>query len=207
MMKIFYALFVIVFSAFSLSAQFANIPMDMSDCNVGIFINDKIIPPIKYYKQKIGGNAFISGLTYGIAKCHNKNFYKGQHSPNIVAVGDTITFKFGTVPSKYVNTMHVFAGEYSINNFIIAKMNSKKDYRELKTASISLWNGIDKGTNSSEDIQFNIINNSLNSCSIVITNIKAGDYCFIFSDNANGAFEYIYDFYVKIDINEKDIKK
>lgn len=193
-MKKFITFMVICLTAIAANAQFSNINTTMSDCNVGIFINDNIIPPVKYYKMKVGGNAFLSGLTYGIAKVNNKNYYKGKTSPNVIQPGDTITFKFGQVPMNYAQTMYMFNVNFGISNFMISKMDKKKDHRELKTASVSIWSGADVGTNASNDVEFKLLSAENNTYKIKFTKIEPGEYCFVFSNNGVGAFEYVFDF-------------
>ena len=61
-------------------AQFHDAPITQSGLNVGISVvtdsSKTEIEPIKYYKQKVGSGAFLSALTYGIAKVQKILFQK-----------------------------------------------------------------------------------------------------------------------------------
>lgn len=181
-------------------AQFHDAPITQSGLNVGVSVvtdsSKTEIEPIKYYKQKVGSGAFLSALTYGIAKVQNKNFYKGKNSPNQVRVGDTIRFSFGPVPPAFLATHYMFQDKYTIRNFSLCRFDVKKDHRELKTGEFSAWSGGDVGVKENTDIEFEVTvsNNGVYDAKII--KAEPGEYCFVFTDNGIGAYMNVFDFSV-----------
>ncbi|MDE6695816.1 MAG: hypothetical protein K2K25_02955 [Muribaculaceae bacterium] len=199
MKKLIILLFLSLFSL-NLFAQFSNAPVPSSDSNIGITIiapdKETKIEPVKYYKTKAGSGAFVAGLTYGATKIKNKNFYKGASSPNKVNEGDKFRFSFGTVPVNLVAQMYMFAPQYTIRNFQLVKLSSKKDHRELVTGELGLWNGYDSGVKESTDIDFEVTVIDDTTYEVTIKSAKPGEYAFVFSDNGIGAYQSIFDFSV-----------
>ena len=199
-MKRLISAIIVVLWCIGVSAQFHDAPILPPDLNVGICIisagDTTNIEPIKYYKQKLGSGAFLSGLTYGAAKVKNKNFYKGKTSPNTVKVGDTITFAFGPIPVQYISTLYMFQPQYTIRNFAVCKFEVKKDRRELTTASVNLWGGADVGIKESSELEFDVTMSADGIYHATITKAIHGEYCFVFTDHGVGAYSSVFDFSV-----------
>lgn len=200
-MKKFKKLFLsFLFFSFCVAFSFAQIntvKKDMSDCPVGIFVNGKIIPPLKYSKIKAGKGAWLSGLTYGAAKASNYLEFKGATSFTRVAVGDTIIFKFGDVPAKYLSEMWEFDASKTPNSFGIGKFKAKSDKRELKTASVSIWTGVDMGTKETSDVKLDLVKQEGTDYIFVVSEAKPGEYCIMFNENASGGYLPVFDFTVR----------
>lgn len=182
---------------FEAFAQIESVKSSYSDCPVGIFINGKIIDPIKYSKIKSGKGAFLSGLTYGLAKASNVNEFEGASSPNILKKGDYVVFIFDHVPPEYVATMWQFSPNYSPNNFGIGKFKVKKQTRELQTSSVSLWKGAEIGSKETTDVTLSAVDEDNGFYSFQVTKALPGEYCFMFTDSAAGGFHYVFDFSVR----------
>lgn len=201
-MKKYTILFLIsLFSVFSIGAQFHDVPVARTGLNVGISIiseNDTTrIEPIKYSAQKVGSGAFLSGLTYGLAKVKNKIVYKGKNSPNKAKVGDTIRFAFGNVPPQYLAEYYMFQPVYTIRNFSLCKFDVKKKQRELKSGEISLWEGSDFGVKENNDVEFDVDVKDGQVFDAKIVKAKPGEYCFVFSDRGVGIYMSVFDFAIE----------
>lgn len=190
----------LIYCALTARAQFSDAPITPNEGGIGIsVISDSIITPvepIKYYKMKAGSGAFLSGLTYGISKVKNKNFYKAPHSPNLVKVGDKIRFTFGDVPPSMLPTHYMFTPTYTIRNFSLVEFKIKKDHRELTTGEGSLWGGFDSGTKESEKVKFDVRVVEPNVYEAVVTEAEPGEYGFVFTNNGVGAYTSVFDFSV-----------
>lgn len=192
---LFYLVFLLPLTA---NAQFHDVADVSPEISVGIRIiseQDTVqIQPIKYYKQKFGSGAFAAGLTYGIAKVKNKNFYKGKSSPNKVKVGDVIRFTFGKIPMQYAANYYMFGEQNSIRNFSLCRFEAKKDRRELTVGEASMWSGADTGVKENNDIEFEVKNTAPGVYEALITKAQPGEYCFVFTDNGIGAYTSVFDF-------------
>lgn len=197
-MRSFLILIISALAWINANAQFSDADITPMSTNVGIRIisaNDTtLIHPIKYYKQKIGTGAFLSGLTYGATKVKNKNLYKGATSPNKVKIGDKIQFSFGEIPPEYSSALYMFAPQYSIRNYSLCKFESKGDRRELTTGEISIWTGSDLGTQENNDIAFKVATVAPNVYEATVIDGVPGEYCFLFTDNGVGAYANLFDF-------------
>lgn len=198
-MKYIILILVYITSTFSLKAQFSDAPITPTDGNIGITIihqdgSSTAVEPIKYYKTKTGAGAFMAGLTYGISKVKNKNYYKSPTSPNIVNPGDKFIFSFGEIAPEYIATLYMFAPSYTIRNFSLVEFEKKKDRRELTTAEGNIWGGVDSGSKESEGVKFSVRIIEPNVYEATVTEAIPGEYGFIFTDNGIGAYQSIFDF-------------
>lgn len=203
MNKFLFCLSLFLLTTIVCNAQFHDAPISPTDLNVGISIITENgiteIEPIKFYKSKAGSGAFLSGLTYGIAKVKNKNYYKGESSPNKAKVGDIIRFSFGNVPLQFMQTHYMFSPTYTIRNFSLCKFDKKKSHRELKTAEASVWSGADTGVKENNDIEFEASVRGGGVYEAKIVKAEPGEYCFVFTDNGIGAYMNVFDFSIIAD--------
>lgn len=182
----------LAFVAAQCFAQFSDAPIVPTECNIGIRIvseTETLIEPISYYKTKVNSGAFLSGFK-------TKNLYKGASSPNKAKVGDRFIFSFGEVPESLKLTMYMFGSQYSIRNFQLAKLKSKKERRELVTGEMKM-SGYDSGVEECTDIEFDVAVAKENTYVVTITSAKPGEYAFVFSDKGVGAYQSIFDFSVQ----------
>lgn len=188
-------LFIICLVAvFTAKAQIAEIEIDMTNCPVGIYIDGQLMKPLKYSKMKSGKGSILSSITHGITKTKTVNIYDGNTSNNIVNIGDTIVFKFGTVPTDYEPLMWEFATTYSPNNFGIGKFDVKKKTRELETMATSVWTGTEMGTKQTTDVTLSPVSASEGVYTYIISAAKPGEYCFMFTNDGIGGYLPVFDF-------------
>lgn len=193
---------VIVFFAINSHAQFSDVDIEPFQKEVGISMitnngaDTTYLSPIKY-KQLKGSGGLAAALTYGIAKIKVKVTYVGNHSSNKVKVGDKFLFKFGNVPINAISSYYMFGSSYSIRNFSVSKFKVKKKERELVSAETSIWSGSKFGTDESTDIAFETKKVAPGMYEATIIQAIPGEYCFIFSDNGVGAYNYTFDFCVE----------
>ena len=190
---------ILLLSGLHVKAQFSDVVVAPIQKDVGICIvpagtNDStFIVPIKYTKIKSSGG-IAAALSYGIAKVKAKCHYQGGKSPNRIRVGDKFVFKFGDVPDRVTQTYYMFAPNYSIKNFSLCKFDEKKDRRELTTVQIGIWSGTETGTSECRDVSFEVTTVAPGIYEATITSAYPGEYCFVFADNGEGAYQSVFDF-------------
>lgn len=187
--------------AFSAQAQFSGVGSTPNQQKVGIRIvrsdsTSTYINPIKYKKIKSSGG-FAAALTMGIAKIKVNVKYNGSSSDNKAAVGDKFLFTFGDVPTDAILSHYMFSKMYSLRNFSLCKFKVGKKMRELTTAEVSTWTGMDYGSTESDAIKFDVKCEQDGVYEVTILEAIPGEYCFMFSDHAAGAFQYVYDFSIE----------
>lgn len=163
----------------------------------GIYVNNKLISPLKSSSITIGKNSALTTMTYGIVKSSNIIKYPKANSQNIINVGDTIIFKFGKVPYNNIKELWMFQSIYSIKDFTIVKLKSKKNQRELKIGEFSIWSGANIGVSNTSNIKLTLLSTDQNSDSFILEDAKPGEYGFIFTYNSLGVYDYIFDFSIK----------
>lgn len=170
---------------------------------IGIYYNngDSLIKiePIKYTKTKT--NTLGSALTMGIAGSSVKTIYRGASSVN--KVGKEAKFYFYFANTSKVNPANMmrdwmFVNSYSPSDFLIAKLKSKGNSRELQVAKINIYAGMEMGVadESISDITSKKIKDGVYE--ITISNADQGEYCFMYNGQiGSGAYMPVFDFSVE----------
>ena len=148
--------------------------------------------PINYSGMK--ANTLGSALTYGIAKTKLKMEFAGATSPYKFYGGKAkFRFFFGHCPVGKVVRYYMFTGNYGMRDFQVTKFDVKGDKRKLVSASVSIWTGINTGTNKSDDVTINYKQIRDGVYDVEVSG-NPGEYCFTFTLNGVGAATTVFDF-------------
>lgn len=200
---------IVLVLSFSLSilakAQFSNVqPISTSTDSIGIYFADpgkplQRISPIKFYKMKT--NTLGMALSGGLASANIKAIYSGSTSANKMTANAHIIFYFADVPADLA-TYYMFSRTYSVRNFMLCKLKTVGNKRELSTGKIGIT-GNNMGATESEDLKFNVKNTTPGVYEITFNGPQhPGEYCFVFNDGNTGAYNSVFDFTV-YDSNSK----
>ena len=139
------------------------------------------LEPSVYSQGKTGG-MFASAMTYGIAKAKWKAVVRGARSNlRISEERPEFWFYFEQKTSGLSYSGSFFGGASSPNEFILAKMNSKKKDRELIVGEFGAY-GSSTGTRSKDIVEFEFQKIAPGIYKVVPSSpLAPGEYCFFYA--------------------------
>ena len=151
--------------------------------NSGIYV--KIGKDLKrlYPTPFSGGstNTLGSALTYGIASSDVKTIMLGAHSKNVIKTQNP-EFYFRFNYGDNLNSANWwFSTASSPSEFILIKLETKGDKREMYTGSANVYTGTSWGINEKSIVKFTIETLSDYEFKVIPEKpLPAGEYCFIY---------------------------
>lgn len=148
------------------------------------YINDsdefmKILPTV-FTGTKT--NTLGAAMSYGIASAKIKSVMSKSQSSNIIHSSlPEFWFYFSTNPNDANNLNWWFNTATSPNEFVLAKLNVKKNSRELVTGSVNAYSGSNIGVSEKHVIPFSIeIIDDFTFKVTPLESLEAGEYCFFY---------------------------
>jgi hypothetical protein len=136
------------------------------------------------YSQGKSGGMFTSAMTYGIKKMKWKAVVSGSRATiRIVESRPTFYFYFEGKGSglSNVGAFAAFAGASSPNEFILGKMESKKDSREMVVGQVGAF-GASTGTRSQDAIAVDFEKVAAGIYKVQPrSDMEPGEYCFFYA--------------------------
>lgn len=181
---------------------------EASETKVGLYYEDssgkkKILPTV-FSGTKT--NTLGSAFSYGIASSSIKSILNNAESTNIINNNNPL-FLFYFAPQKKESTFTGGASNWwfysatSPNEFVLVKLDKKKNKRELKTGSVNMYAGSNLGVNEKQIIPFNIeIVNNYEFKITPKTQLQDGEYCFFYQGTIpQGGFsnQSVFDFSIQ----------
>jgi hypothetical protein len=139
------------------------------------------LEPTVYSGGKTGG-IFKSAMTYGIAKAKWKAVVRGNRAGlRITEQRPTFYFYFEEKAGSLSHSAGFGAAITSPNEFILARMESKKDERELVMGEMNAF-GASQGTRSKDTVPFEMQKISPGVYRVQPrTDVEPGEYCFFYA--------------------------
>lgn len=139
------------------------------------------LEPTVYSGGKTGG-VFKSAMTYGIAKAKWKAVVRGNRAEvRISEERPTFYFYFEETKGTLSHSAGFGASITSPNEFILARMESKKDERDLVMGEMNAF-GASQGTRSEDTVSFDMQKMSPGIYKVQPrTEMKPGEYCFFYA--------------------------
>lgn len=150
-------------------------------------------------------NTLGSAFSYGIASAKIKSVMNNAHSTNIVNTSTPEFWFYFAVKDNDSFTMGAsnwwFGSATSPNEFALAKLNVKKNKRELVTGKVNVYSGSSIGVDDKNAIPFSIeIINDYTFKVVPKEPLAAGEYCFFYQGTIpQGGFtnQSVFDFSVQ----------
>lgn len=128
-------------------------------------------------------NTLASAFTYGIANAKIKSTLNGATSRNVIPYNKPEFFFYFKKSSNdaFAATNWWFLSATSPNEFVLTKLVSKRNKRELQTGKVNIYAGSNMGIDEESAIKFNII--PINDFSFKVETeepLAPGEYCFFY---------------------------
>jgi hypothetical protein len=144
------------------------------------------LEPAVYSGTKTGG-LFKSAMTYGIATAKVKANIRNSHSAIRVSSKPEFYFYFEQTSSGLSNTTGMGAfltGATSPNEFVLLRMDSKKNDREVALASFGAFR-MSTGTETKDSVDFTSVKVAPGVYKVAVASLKSGEYCFYYGTTTN----------------------
>ena len=149
-------------------------------------------------------NALAAGLTYGIASAKIKSYIPNASSKNFVSAKNlSFIFQFDKKQENNLGSGNWwFKTASSPNEFVLTKLEQKKDKRELTTGKITVVTASTRiGVDPKDAIKFNIEDLGAGRYKVNVEySLMAGEYCFFYQGTVPmGGYnnQSIFDFTVR----------
>lgn len=139
------------------------------------------LEPTVYSGTKTGG-VFKSAMTYGIASAKMKATIRNPHAGVRVAANSEFYFYFEQASAGLSNSAGVgayFTGATSPNEFVLLRMDSKKNDREVVLASFNAYH-MSTGTQAKDTVDFTTTKIAPGVYKVVVPAMAPGEYCFFY---------------------------
>lgn len=139
------------------------------------------LEPTVYSGTKTGG-LFTSAMTYGIASIKMKASVRNSHSVIRVPANADFYFYFEQASSGLSNSTGIGAyltGATSPNEFVLLRMESKKNDREVVLSSFGAYR-MSTGTRTKDAVDFTTTKIAPGVYKVSVPNLHAGEYCFFY---------------------------
>lgn len=144
------------------------------------------LEPTAYSGTNTGG-LFKSAMTYGIATAKIKANIRNSHATIRVSSAAEFYFYFEQTSSGLSNSTGVqayFTGATSPNEFVLLRMESKKNDREVILASFGAFRA-STGTQEKDSVAFTATKVAPGVYKVSIPALKPGEYCFYYGTTLN----------------------
>jgi hypothetical protein len=143
------------------------------------------LEPTVYSGTKTGG-LFKSAMTYGIASAKMKASIRNSHADIRVPAHVEFYFYFEQASSGLSNSTGIaayFTGATSPNEFVLLRMDSKKNDREVVLASFGAYR-MSTGTQAKDSVDFTTAK-IMPGIYKVSVGLDSGEYCFYYGTTTN----------------------
>ena len=144
------------------------------------------LEPTVYSGTNTGG-IFKSAMTYGIATAKLKANIRNSHATIRVSSAADFYFYFEQTSSGLSNSTGVQAyltGATSPNEFVLLRMESKKNDREVMLASFGAFR-MSTGTQEKDSVGFTATKVAPGVYKVSVPSLKPGEYCFYYGTTLN----------------------
>jgi len=147
------------------------------------------------------GSGIGSALSYGIVKTKMKSNISGSMSRLQIEETMPVFYFYFDKAQNLNNSPSWFTASSSPNEFILVKMDVKKNSREFVTGSIGAYSGVSTGVDEKQKVDFDI--EKLKSGVYKVTSKNAlipGEYCFMSAGSSTmgmGTVGKVFDFGIK----------
>ncbi len=141
------------------------------------------LEPTVYSGTKTGG-LFASAMTYGIASAKMKASIRNPHAIIRVSTTNAVTFYFyfEQASSGLSNSAGIgayFTGATSPNEFVLLRMESKKNDREVVLSSFGAYR-MSTGTQTKDSVDFTTTKIVPGVYKVSVSTLSPGEYCFYY---------------------------
>jgi hypothetical protein len=139
------------------------------------------LEPTVYSGTKTGG-LFTSAMTYGIASIKMKASVRNSHAVIRVPANGDFYFYFEQASSGLSNSAGIGAyltGATSPNEFVLLRMESKKNDREVVLSSFGAYR-MSTGTQTKDAVDFTTAKVAPGVYKVSIPKLQVGEYCFFY---------------------------
>ena len=149
---------------------------------------------------KIKTKTLGAALTGGIANSNIKSVFNGSSSNNKANSSTKFLLYFPSpFPVEYAQRYYMFASSYTPEDFMLARMSTKKNTRELSVGKVNIFSGSSIGV--SEDVSVEVLIKELRKGIYELTFSELpepGEYCFVFTGlHGTSGYLPVFDFVVK----------
>ena len=160
-----------------------NNPQGPHDAGIYSFDGKRMaqLEPAAYSGAKTGG-LFKSAMTYGIASAKMKATVRNPHAASRVPAHADFYFYFEQTSSGLSNSTGIgayFTGATSPNEFVLLRMDSKKNEREVVLMSYGAFR-MSTGTQAKDSVGFTTAKIAPGVYKVSAPNLQAGEYCFFY---------------------------
>ena len=170
--------------------------------SIGIYMSTEgstvRIQPLKCAQVKT--KTLGAALTAGIANAKIKSVFNGNTSENKADSNTTFVFYFPSpFPINMAQKYYMFSPVYSPEDFIIAKLKSKKNTRELLVGKFSAFAGSTMGVSEDTLIEMSVKEVRGGVYELTFSQMPdPGEYCFVFTGGyGTSGYLPIFDFKVE----------
>lgn len=104
---------------------------------------------------------------------------------------------FGLVPTNKVQKLYMFASSgYSIRDVSVAQFKVKKNKRQLRQGTFSIWTGSQTGLQTDDEVKIDTRQIREGVYDVEVT-ADPGEYCFVVNKNGWGGYLPVFDFTIK----------
>jgi hypothetical protein len=165
-----------------------NDPSAPHDAGIYSYSNKTMLQlePTVYSGTKTGG-LLKSSLTYGIASAKMKASIRNSHAVVRVPANSEFYFYFEQASSGLSNSAGIgayFTGATSPNEFVLLRMDSKKNDREVVLASFGAYR-MSTGTQAKDAVDFTTTKIMPGVYKVSVPSLGPGEYCFYYGTTTN----------------------